>query len=1316
MQKSINRLCAVASLTLAFTGMVTAAPIAAPIPISNFSFETAYSPDNSLMGIGNWSQSAGPAGGSGALGGLTPTDGSLFLFVNGPDEGGPGVVYQRLNVLQAGTYTFQVDVGFRTDVGAEATYDVAFYAVNPATESNDATLARETVAAPVAGTWETKTFTFTVEGTESWFASGVIQITLTTPAGVQVAYDNIRGTFAPSGPAVVRPPGSQPTVDSPLRLEGKFGVVEINPSQPGLATLTLRRPDGELEPRSLLSDPQWPWLVEGFAWAHGACTYVRDMAGTLYDSRHAKPSSVESDGTLVTMKGITLRDKEGGEPVASEDWKLQVEGDGLVWTVQRTWLKPFTTRLEGSPALFFSMRGLGDKPTAGVPNGVVSTLWVEPDRLAGRHDSIYRPAQWGDFHKWPRNNVQWLTDPDAWAIHKLFGNWDNASDLRLDPKGGHLYRRGSFGWITETGIVTQPEAGAAKTSGQIETTTLRIAPVDKRTTGYQMAVNIPDKPLQERLQSFYSSLLNGGVVNDQLNYNFGNETDGWYYAGSLWMQGLALSVGTPAAGPLSHASFDVARAFRKHLAHVVGSLGPDGRSFFGYNHLGATVDDNIHATIGMAAYYFHSGDMAFMKQHLPILEQMLEIYLSRRNKDGLFDMGAKGHQYYDVVPISGVSSYHNAFFYRALRDMAQLQRAAGDAAKATHYDQVADEVKAAFNRVLWAEDAPDGPRYLDWITHTGEKVTYCSDVSQFPAIAFGIASPEQASKTLATIDRRIEELKKSHSYAEMSSLSAYWPQPPHLQFNVHTFPLYMNGGGFLAQTYWEIMARARAGDKKGALHRLKRFAEGSAKLNWVGTNWVQINGEIGLWAAYEPYLSDMIVVNAALIHGILGIQPSEKELVIQSRAPESWPEASATILDKGKLKLVTFKNGAATVSNAEGPGFIAPATLTWDVSSAGPLEQEMIVSRYWDSGPGWTADATIAMDNGGGLRLRRATPPGTLLGSWDFRKAQPNFVSDESTFGNPARLASGTLMTQQITDGASAGMQMAGATSVTVGGGEGPLFIPKKSFSVKARFQTSSDANGVLAGRSGVFSLGIKNGRLSAWLMSKDGTLAEATGSTPINDGAWHDAEAIFDFETMKLSLLVDGKLDIEDGEPAGNNPVDFGHLPDLETLGSQQAAVERGNPWFEGFAHQGKFGPLTLGSLNGVHFFTGILQSVSILSGVPSDANSGQGIQYEPKGTYGSQPFNWNQPVTVTELVTDSTLNDGTIEAVVELSGDNFSTVAETIPLLLKGGKERIKLLPKSPSKFVRVRFLLAAADAKKQTPVVRSFLLAGSPSLDRE
>ena len=180
------------------TGSAFAAAL--PDPINNFSFQSAF--DTTGDGIGNWTIAINPAGLTIAEGGLTPTNGSLMAFTNGPGAGGGSggaFIFQRLGspgTFQAGTYTFTLDIGLRNDVGIANSYDVAFYSVNPVANTLSATLARQTLAKTTLG-WETQQFQFTLTGAESYFATDVIQITLGTPTGVQINYDNVQGSFTP---------------------------------------------------------------------------------------------------------------------------------------------------------------------------------------------------------------------------------------------------------------------------------------------------------------------------------------------------------------------------------------------------------------------------------------------------------------------------------------------------------------------------------------------------------------------------------------------------------------------------------------------------------------------------------------------------------------------------------------------------------------------------------------------------------------------------------------------------------------------------------------------------------------------------------------------------------------------------------------------------------------------------------------------------------------------------------------------------------------------------------------------------------------
>ena len=709
------------------------------------------------------------------------------------------------------------------------------------------------------------------------------------------------------GEVEVQAPGLTPQVVS---IEGPFGKAEVNVTFPALARLYLRGPDG-LSRQSLLA------TVGRRPWAKGGCTYVVAEDKKRYESRLAKPEHVElgkqQGRTMLQINGVKLS-PGGDEPaVATEDWTLSAPGDGsqLVWKIVRRWQKDFVSVMSGTPALFFSFDARHRE------NSVTSTIWYDPFRMAARPSDIYALV------KHPRrisqNHVQTIRDRDTWAIYKLWTNWHARGDLRLEVTGGHLYRRGSYAFLSEAGAVTTTAATTKHSKGQVEEIVLKIGRVDKYTTGYQLAVTLPDKKTENSLKDFYASVLNGGAVNDQKGFDFGNESDGWYYAGSSWMYGMAVAAGTPAAGQLSSHPYDVPRAFREHLAHILSRLDDQGRAHFGYNQGGQWVDDNLHTIIGTYAYLLHTGDLHFVRQNLPALERMLAYFVQRRNDQGLFKLGAVGaHWYYDAVRTSGVNTYYNAFFYKAANDLAAMEQAAGCPQKAEEYRTLADSIKVAVNKLLWKEDARGGPRYIDWIDAKGNEFSYFCDLCQWPPIAVGIASPEQARKIVATADARIKELKKEYGYQGFAGLSALWPVPDDvnpLASTWQTYGNYMNGGSLLCQTYWEIVARARAGDAEGATRRLRLFAQRAKETSWAGNNAFSITAEPK--GDGEPYLADMVVATAAVMHGVLGITPTWERLEVTPHLPEGWPGAEAEILYKGRRHRVKIKAGKVQVEPLE---------------------------------------------------------------------------------------------------------------------------------------------------------------------------------------------------------------------------------------------------------------------------------------------------------------------------------------------------------------------------------------------------------------
>jgi hypothetical protein len=201
-----------------------------------------------------------------------------------------------------------------------------------------------------------------------------------------------------------------------------------------------------------------------------------------------------------------------------------------------------------------------------------------------------------------------------------------------------------------------------------------------------------------------------------------------------------------------------------------------------------------HWTLDAATdYYRNTGDTAFARQILPWLEGQLGYDATLTDADGLIvtgpaistTSGGYDWDFYDGAK-TGVVTAFNSLYYKALRDLAYLERNLGDPTKSAAYDATADHLRDAINARLL--DPATGSYWLSETDHT----TFAQDANTLP-ILFGIAPAARVPGILA-------------------ALKAHWG--PH-------GPAPFTGGTYsdLISPYitaFEVQARYLAGDTAGA--------------------------------------------------------------------------------------------------------------------------------------------------------------------------------------------------------------------------------------------------------------------------------------------------------------------------------------------------------------------------------------------------------------------------------------------------------------------------------------------------------------------
>jgi hypothetical protein len=262
--------------------------------------------------------------------------------------------------------------------------------------------------------------------------------------------------------------------------------------------------------------------------------------------------------------------------------------------------------------------------------------------------------------------------------------------------------------------------------------------------------------------------------------------------------------------------------------------------------------------------------------------------------------------------------------------------------------------------------------------------------------------------------------------------------------------------------------------------------------------------------------------------------------------------------------------------------------------------------------------------------------------------------------------------------------------SVTVQNTEPYVFGPAQSFTIQAWFQTGSPENQVIAARQGAYSLGVKEGRLSAWIMQDGGQFVEAGGTAPAADGQWHHAAAVYDRDAQTLALYLDGRPD--------------GATPSIAEIGASSSPA-----------------PLMLGSFGGSFPFDGSLDEISIHRATldPGDfsfAEEYAAVRQQPLGAltgrYTTTQCDWGQRVQNRRVTIDAIPNDGEVSALVETSNDSFVTVSEMQQVALMAGKDTYDLSLPVPASQVRITLDLTTTDGAQLSPRITALQLFAEPT----
>ncbi|WP_329457289.1 alpha-L-rhamnosidase-related protein [Streptomyces sp. NBC_01497] len=155
---------------------------------------------------------------------------------------------------------------------------------------------------------------------------------------------------------------------------------------------------------------------------------------------------------------------------------------------------------------------------------------------------------------------------------------------------------------------------------------------------------------------------------------------------------------------------------------------------------------SMYFVAGLASYYLHTGDKAFVAKEWPVVQRQLAWNATRLDGNGLFSTraGVDGADwdFYDSDKGGEVAAY-NILYYKALLDGAGLATAAGEASQAAAYRADAQALKARINERLYD---PESGLYKISDTQSG----VAQDANAL-AVLYGVAPSSKQAEILGKL-------------------------------------------------------------------------------------------------------------------------------------------------------------------------------------------------------------------------------------------------------------------------------------------------------------------------------------------------------------------------------------------------------------------------------------------------------------------------------------------------------------------------------------------------------------------------------------
>jgi len=229
------------------------------------------------------------------------------------------------------------------------------------------------------------------------------------------------------------------------------------------------------------------------------------------------------------------------------------------------------------------------------------------------------------------------------------------------------------------------------------------------------------------------------------------------------------------------------------------------------------------------------------------------------------------------------SIYDQALTYRALHELAEMNRAVGDTARAEALLERADRLRERVQALLWQPDKGFFLTHLHLtpLEHPFDESAMVS-IANAVAVRCGLADEQQA----ASIFKRLEEARKA-AKASKPGVVLYPPYPQGTFAAERMRPgHYQNGALWDWWAGWQVLAEFEWGQAAMAREHLAQIARDWAAHSGQIFEWQTIGDNVG----YGPddYAGAAGTVGEAVIGGLFGVRLDRQGIELRPRLGD-WP-------------------------------------------------------------------------------------------------------------------------------------------------------------------------------------------------------------------------------------------------------------------------------------------------------------------------------------------------------------------------------------------------------------------------------------------